>query len=91
MALSSEPEDQMEVPEWAYAVGLVLVILINLIIFLYLIVYWPYACSRLAVETAGRTTCGLQPGAYIVGAVNACIIFICLVLLFRWHSRRSGK
>ena len=85
------PDEEPPVPGWAFILGLVLLLLINLLIFWYLLVFWPGECERLSAATGGTQTCSLQPGAYIVGGINVLIIAGCIIFIFRWSRKKDEK
>ncbi|MDD1720314.1 MAG: hypothetical protein LUQ25_09665 [Methanoregulaceae archaeon] len=89
MVSKTGPDEEPAVPGWAFVLGLVLGALVNLFIFWYLIIFWPGECSKLAALTGGKQTCGLQPGAYVVGAINVLLILVCLGFIGRWYRRRE--
>lgn len=63
-------------------------ILANCAIIWYLLVGIPAGCARLAAETAGRQTCGLEAGAYGVAAISVLLIVIGIGYLAKWYLPR---
>lgn len=59
-------------------------ILANGYIIWFLLVDYPMRCARIAAETAGRQTCGLEAGAYIIAAVSAVMILCGVYFLAKW-------
>jgi hypothetical protein len=53
--------------------ALITIILINIVIFGYLMIYFPYRCNQIALLSAGTSTCGLNIGAYLI-AIGNCIV-----------------
>jgi hypothetical protein len=49
-------------------------ILANSYIIWFLLTDSPAKCARLEAETAGRQTCGLEAGAYIIATISAVMI-----------------
>lgn len=60
-------------------------ILANCYIIWFLLIDYPAKCTRLAVETAGRQTCGLEAGAYIIATISAFMILWGIYLLAGWN------
>lgn len=60
-------------------------ILANSYIIWFLLVDYPAKCTRLAAETAGRQTCGLEAGAYVIATVSAALILAGVYFLAKWN------
>jgi hypothetical protein len=69
-------------------IALVLEILANCAIIWYLLVEIPAGCTRLAAETAGRQTCGLEAGGYVVAAISVVLILAGIWYLAKWYLPR---
>jgi hypothetical protein len=50
------------------------VILANCCIIWFLLIGFPARCTRLATETAGQQTCGLEAGASIIITISAVMV-----------------
>jgi hypothetical protein len=60
-------------------------ILANGFIIWFLLIDFPMKCARLAAETAGNQTCGLETGAYIIALVSAVMILGGVYYLGKWY------
>jgi hypothetical protein len=60
-------------------------ILANCYIIWFLLIDFPTKCARLAAETAGRQTCGLETGAYILALVSGLLILAGVYYLAKWN------
>ncbi len=60
-------------------------ILANCYIIWFLLVDFPSRCARLAAETAGRQTCGIEAGAYVIAAISAVMILGGVYFLAKWN------
>ncbi|NLD57825.1 MAG: hypothetical protein GX651_06805 [Methanomicrobiales archaeon] len=69
-------------------IGIIAEILANCAIIWYLLIEIPAGCARLAAETAGRQTCGLEPGAYGVAAISIILILAGIWYLAKWYLLR---
>ena len=67
------------------------IILIDLLLVWYLLVAIPSDCARRATETAGRETCGLMPGAYVVAGIAFVAAVACALVIYRISQKGSGK
>jgi len=65
------------------------IIIIDLLLVWYLLVAIPSDCASRAVETAGRETCGLMPGAYIVAGIAFVAAVGCALVIYRISQKRS--
>jgi hypothetical protein len=59
-------------------------ILANSYIIWFLLVDFPTRCTRLAAETAGQQTCGMETGAYVIAAISAVMILGGVCYLAKW-------
>lgn len=60
-------------------------ILANAYIIWFLVIDFPSKCARLAVESAGSQTCGIEPGGYIIATISALLILVGIYYLAKWH------
>jgi len=60
-------------------------ILANCYIIWFLMIDFPTRCTRLAAETAGKQTCGMETGAYIIALVSAVMILGGFYYLAKWY------
>jgi hypothetical protein len=60
-------------------------ILANSYIIWFLLVDYPSKCARLAAETAGGQSCGLEIGGYVIASVSAILILVGLYFLAKWN------
>lgn len=67
------------------------IILIDLLLVWYLLVAIPSDCARRAADTAGRETCGLMPGAYVVAGIAFVAAVACALVIYRISQKRSEK
>jgi len=49
-------------------------ILANSYIIWFLLIDYPSKCARIVAETAGRQSCGLEIGGYVIAGVSAILI-----------------
>lgn len=59
-------------------------ILANAYIIWFLLIDYPMKCTRLAAETAGRQTCGMEAGAYVIATISAVMILGGVYFLAKW-------
>ncbi|MDP3565021.1 MAG: hypothetical protein Q8R70_11085 [Methanoregula sp.] len=60
-------------------------ILANGYIIWFLLISIPSGCTRLATESAGRQSCGIETGAYIIAGISAILILIGVYYLAKWN------
>jgi hypothetical protein len=65
-------------------------ILANCYIIWFLLVDFPMRCNRLAAETAGQQTCGMETGAYLIAVVSAIMILGGVYYLAKWYFPQRG-
>jgi hypothetical protein len=65
-------------------------ILANSYIIWFLLIDYPAKCTRLAAETAGQQTCGLEAGAYIIATISAAMILGGVYFLAMWNFPQDG-
>ena len=59
-------------------------ILANCYIIWFLLIDYPMKCTQLALETAGRQTCGMEAGAYVIAIISAIMILGGVFFLAKW-------
>jgi hypothetical protein len=64
-------------------------ILANSYIIWFLLIDFPTTCARLAVETGGRQTCGVETGAYIIAMISTVMILGGVYYLAKWNFPRK--
>ena len=67
------------------------IIFIDFILVWYLLVAIPSDCARWAAKTAGRVTCELMPGAYVVAAFALIAAVACVFVIYRISQKGMGK
>jgi hypothetical protein len=60
-------------------------ILANCYIIWFLLIDFPARCTRLAAETAGQQTCGMETGAYVIATISAVMILGGIYFLAKWN------
>lgn len=60
-------------------------ILANTYIIWFLLIDFPSRCARLALETNGRQTCGMEVGAYVIASISALMILGGIYYLAKWN------
>jgi hypothetical protein len=70
------------------SVALTAVVAVNIYIVWYLLVGIPSGCADLASRSNGTTTCGLEPGAYIIAGISVVIIVLAIYAFIRWNLTR---
>lgn len=60
-------------------------ILANCYIIWFILIDYPMRCTRLAAETAGQQTCGLEAGAYVIATISAVMILGGVYYLAKWY------
>jgi hypothetical protein len=66
------------------------VILANCYIIWFLLIDFPAGCTRLTAETAGRQTCGMEAGAYVIAIISAVMILGGVYYLAKWNFPQEG-
>jgi hypothetical protein len=66
-------------------IALIVEILANCYIIWFLLIDFPLKCTRLASETAGRQTCGMEAGVYAIASVSALLILGGVYYLAKWN------
>lgn len=70
-------------------IGALVVILVNAWIVWFILFGIPLNCARLAAETGGRETCGLEIGAYVIVGISAVLILVGVYYILKWHVKRT--
>lgn len=65
-------------------------ILANSFIIWFILIDYPMKCTRLAAETAGRQTCGLEAGAYLIATISAAMILGGFYYLAKWYVPQNS-
>jgi hypothetical protein len=60
-------------------------ILANGYIIWFLLIDYPAKCARLATETSGLQTCGMESGAYFIAIISAVLILGGIYFLAKWN------
>ncbi|MDO9326541.1 MAG: hypothetical protein Q7T80_16445 [Methanoregula sp.] len=60
-------------------------ILVNSYIIWFLLVSIPSGCARLAAESSGQQTCGIESGVYIIAGISAILILVGIYYLAKWN------
>jgi hypothetical protein len=58
--------------------------LANTYIIWFLLIDFPSRCARLAAETNGQQTCGMEIGAYVIASISALMILGGVYYLAKW-------
>jgi hypothetical protein len=66
------------------------VILANGYIVWFLLIDFPSRCAHLTMETAGRQTCSLETGAYVIAIISAVMILGGVYFLAKWNFPQEG-
>jgi hypothetical protein len=66
-------------------IAIIAEILANCYIIWFLLIDFPTKCARLAAETAGRQTCGMEIGAYVIASASALLIIAGVYYLAKWN------
>lgn len=62
----------------------------NVFIIWYLLFDIPEGCARLAAETAGMQSCGIEIGAYVIAAISTVLILAGLYYLAKWYVLKKN-
>ena len=65
-------------------------ILVNSYIIWFLLISIPSGCARLAAESSGQQSCGIETGAYIIAGVSAILILVGVFYLAKWNFRQKS-
>jgi hypothetical protein len=66
------------------------VILTNCYIVWFLLIDFPAKCAHLAAETAGRQTCGMDAGTYVIATISGVMILGGVYFLAKWNFPQEG-
>ncbi|MEI7856615.1 MAG: hypothetical protein WCH85_03825 [Methanomicrobiales archaeon] len=64
-------------------------ILVNSYIIWFLLISIPSGCARLAAESSGQQTCGIEPGVYIIAGISVILILVGVYYLAKWNFSRK--
>jgi len=70
-------------------IGALVVIVANALIVWFFLVGIPSDCARLAAETAGWQTCGVEPVAYVIVGISVILIIACVGCILKWNMHRT--
>ncbi|MFA5414376.1 MAG: hypothetical protein WC295_02680 [Methanoregula sp.] len=70
-------------------IGALFVIVVNALIVWFFLVGIPSDCARLAAETDGRQTCGVEPVAYVIVGISVILIIACVGGILKWNMHRT--
>jgi hypothetical protein len=91
--MSSNVPDEMNSPRFSSpllpTIGAIVLILVNAWVVWFLLYSIPSGCTRLAAETGGRQTCGLEFGAYVIAAISALLILAGVYYILKWNVKRA--
>jgi uncharacterized membrane protein len=73
------------IPLFLVGVGL------NISILWYLLITFPFECSRIAAESQGQVTCGLNAGAYLIAGVSLVILLLLVILFMKWSFESIAR
>ncbi len=62
---------------------LCLVIIANIVLFSYSMIYYPYRCREIMILSGGMISCGLNVGGYLLGIVMCLIATVAALLLIK--------
>ena len=87
--MSTDPQAEVEAMELQSmtipTIAVICEILANAFIIWFLLIDFPTKCARLAVETAGKQTCGMETGGYIIALISAVLILAGVYYLAKWN------
>jgi hypothetical protein len=72
------------------AIAVIGVILANCYIVWFLLIDFPAKCAHLAAETAGRQTCGMEAGVYVIATISTAMILGGVYFLAKWNFPQDG-
>ncbi len=91
--MSSNVSDEMKSPRFSSpflpSIGALIVILVNAWIIWFFLYSIPSDCARLAAESGGRQTCGLEPGAYVIVGISAILILVGVYYILKWNVKKT--
>ena len=64
-------------------------IIVNLYLIWFLLIDIPTGCARLAAETAGSESCGIETGAYVIAGISVVLILAGLYFLAKWYVQKK--
>jgi len=60
-------------------------ILANCYIIWFLLIDYPSRCAQLAAAAAGKASCSLEIGGYVIASVSAILILVGIYYLAKWN------
>jgi len=60
-----------------------LVIIANIVLFSYSMIYFPYRCHEIMILSGGTVTCGITIGGYLIGIVICLVATLAALLLIQ--------
>jgi hypothetical protein len=60
-----------------------LVIIVNILLFSYIMIYYPYRCNEIAILSGGAVSCGLNIGAYLLAIIISVVAAGAAILLIQ--------
>ena len=66
-------------------ISVIVEIVANCYIIWFLLIDFPTKCARLALETSGMQTCGMEGGTYVIATISAVLILGGIYYLTKWH------
>ncbi len=91
--MSPAPPDELEIIGFQSmlipTIAIIGEILVNSYIIWFLLISIPSGCARLAAESSGQQTCGIEAGAYIIAGISALLILFGVYYLANWNFRQK--
>jgi hypothetical protein len=80
-----DPQENLGLPSMMIpTIAVIGEILANCYIIWFLLIDFPSRCARLAIETNGKQTCGMEIGAYVIASISAIMILCGVYYLAKW-------
>lgn len=91
--MSTDPQAEVEAMELQSmtipTIAVICEILANCFIIWFLLIDFPTKCARLAVETGGKQTCGMEMGGYVIALISAVLILVGIYYLAKWNIQKN--
>ena len=58
-----------------------LVIIANIVLFSYSMIYYPYRCNEVMILSGGTVTCGITVGGYLLGIICCLVATLAALML----------
>jgi hypothetical protein len=91
--MTTDPQaevDAMELQSMTIpTIAVICEILANGFIIWFLLIDFPTKCARLAAETAGTQTCGMEIGGYVIATISAVLILAGVYYLAKWNFQKT--